>query len=106
MSDLLKDNQHFVRLHLEKNEITNVGAKELGEMLQFNTALVHIDICGNNIGPDGFESLFYGLTKNHSVFSLNLGSKDGLNRNRLGERGAAALQVYLSSTLSLQFLDI
>lgn len=60
-------------------------------MLSFNRSLIHLDVGSNGIGPEGFELLFVGLLHNFTLVSLDISSKDGLSRNRLGLKGAVRL---------------
>lgn len=53
-----------------------------------NSSIIHLDVSGNNISPDGFEVLFRSLISNCTLISLDVASKDGLNRNRIGLKGA------------------
>jgi hypothetical protein len=91
LASVLKENDHFARLYLDKNQIGDEGACALAEMLSFNRSLIHLDVGSNGIGPEGFELLFVGLLHNFTLVSLDISSKDGLSRNRLGLKGAVRL---------------
>lgn len=60
-------------------------------MIGVNTSLIHLDVGGNGIGPEGFELLFCSMLRSNTLVSVDISSKDGLNRNRLGLKGAAQL---------------
>lgn len=106
IANIFQKNDHFTRLILEKNCISNSGVALLGEALKINETLVHLDVSSNDIGPEGFAALFEALQENKSLVSLDIGSKAGLHRNRLGEKGAEYLEAYLRMNDFIQFLNL
>ena len=53
--------------------------------------MIHIDLSSNDIQAEGACHLFDALLENSSIISVDLGSKEGLNRNRIGEVGTKSL---------------
>lgn len=74
--------------------------------MKTNTTVVHLDLSSNDIGPDGCAKLFHSLIDNNTLVSLNIGSRDGLNRNKLGMLGIQQLGVFLKYSSTIQFLDL
>lgn len=49
LAGILKNNEHFARLDIRKNQIGNDGLKSLLKGLRCNHALVHLDIGSNDL---------------------------------------------------------
>lgn len=60
----------------------------------------------NNITSQGFMSLFDTLLGNNTLVSLNLSSKDTINKNKLGHNGAIALSHLLENNRMIQILNL
>ncbi|KAK3278367.1 hypothetical protein CYMTET_13690 [Cymbomonas tetramitiformis] len=72
------------------------GIEALADALAFNTSLNTLDLCGNNIGPEGAKALAVALTPNaEGVFNTSLNTLN-LRRNNIGPEGAKALAVALT----------
>ena len=50
--------------------------------------------------------LFESLLENYTIISLDVSSREGLYRNRLGEKGAQALEGFLRYSATLTFLSL
>ena len=74
--------------------------------MKYNFNIIHLDISSNNITPEGFTIFFQSLLSNQSLISLDISSKEGLNRNKLGKEGSAALQIFLSNNKIIQILNL
>jgi hypothetical protein len=71
------NNSLLRELHLIATEITDEGAGYLAEMLKTNSALLYVNLDGNNIGNRGIESLITTLIHyNRTLKRINL------NRNK------------------------
>lgn len=44
---MLKNNEHFCRINLSKNNIGDQGLKEIGKILIKNRNIVHLDVSSN-----------------------------------------------------------
>lgn len=67
---------------------------------------MHIDVSSNKVGPEGFSALFEALLENESLISIDISSKEGLNRNRLGDKGAQNLETYLRYSETIVILQL
>ena len=106
VAEILLRNQHFTKVHIGKNFISDSGAVLFAEILRFNNTIIELDISSNNITHVGAEAIFDALVKNQSLISLKIHSQEGLNRNRLDSRGAKPLAEVLRENQTLQFLNI
>lgn len=103
---ILAKNTHFVKLEFEKNGFSDLGCIILADALRTNQSIIHVNLCSNDIGPEGAQALFGCLLENTSIISLDLSSKEGLNRNRLGTQGVESLEWILQKNKTLQFLNL
>ena len=103
---ILARNTHFIKLEFEKNEFSDLGAIILADALRTNQTIIHVNLCSNDVGPEGAQALFGCLLENTSIISLDLSSKEGLNRNRLGTQGVESLEWILQKNKTLQFLNL
>ena len=88
-------NNHFASLRLARNSIGDEGIMELIELLKSNPNIIHVDISSNNITADGAFYLFNEILPIHSLVSLELSSKDGLNRNKISVKGCEPIETLL-----------
>ncbi len=103
---ILLQNKHLLRLQLAKNRLGDVGLGMLCQALKDLPSLVHLDLSSNNIGYVGSQMLFGVLQENSALISLNLSSRDGLYRNRLGDKSVEILEKVLRYNVTLQFLNL
>ena len=62
LSKILKRNTNFSQVDLSKNDFSNEGLRALADSLRdFNSTIVHLNIGGNHIGPEGTMYLFQAL---------------------------------------------
>jgi Ran GTPase-activating protein (RanGAP) involved in mRNA processing and transport len=99
VSKILKKNTLFARVDLSKNDFSNEGLKVLADTLRaHNSTVVHLDIGGNHIGPEGTMYLFQALQNHPSIVSLNLANNDCYkNKIKIGQKSAEALKALLSA---------
>ncbi len=88
------------RLLISANQISDEGAKALGQALSINSCLQVLDLERNQIYFEGAIALGQGLRVNNSLCQLNL------KRNELGDEGALALGRGLIVNTGLQVLDL
>lgn len=62
----LAKNKWLLFLGLEWNDITNEGARALGEVLTLNNTLRAIHLLGNHVDQEGLEAMIAGSTSNES----------------------------------------
>lgn len=103
---ILSKNTHFIKLDFEKNGFSDLGSIILADALRTSKSIIHVNLCSNNIGPEGAQALFGCLLENVSIISLDISSKEGLNRNRLGTQGVESLEWILQKNKILQFLNL
>lgn len=106
IAEIMMNNDHFTKIHIAKNFISDGGATAFAQLLQVNKNIVHLDISSNNLTYVGATEIFSALAENESLISLDISSHEGLNRNRLDARGAAALSWVLKQNKTLQFLNL
>jgi hypothetical protein len=82
-------------LKLARNAIGDEGVMELVELLKCNGNIIHVDISSNNITADGAFYLFNEILPIHSLVSLEMSSKDGLNRNKISVKGCEPIETLL-----------
>ena len=61
---LSNNNRTLIKLHLQSNSITAVGARYLAEMLKNNRAIRRLGLDYNNIGDQGIQALSHTLYSN------------------------------------------
>lgn len=74
--------------NLSNNQLSDIGAEYVSQLLTRSQLLVSLDLCGNDIGPRGCVALGSALKANHSLTSLSLSATAGIARNHAGPRGA------------------
>ena len=84
LSDLILTNRYSVlrRLMLNKNGISNTGAKYLAEMLKNNRTIEELWLSDNEIGNQGVESLVDALSNNNRTLKVLILSFNTFITNR------------------------
>lgn len=70
LCSLLVDNHHVRAIDLRSNDITDIGASLLGDLLRANFSLEVLHLDDNCIGVEGAEALFQALKANHALHTL------------------------------------
>ena len=96
--ELLKYDEEFIKLEFGKNNLMDEGVLVLSELLATNKNLIHLDISSNNITEKGVKYLTDVLVSNKTLVSLSLKSFEGLNRNKIGQKGCEHLKKLLTKT--------
>ena len=81
-------------LYLHGNRLGDDGARVLASALAVNHALTQIDLDGTGITASGVRALVAALSMNMHASLTNL----NLNRNVIGDKGAAAIAEWLTCT--------
>lgn len=76
----------------------------LMSVLENSLEIIHIDLSSNDITFRGAEYIFSTLLKQHSIISLDLSSKEGINRNRLSHEGMRLMEEVLKVNKLLEYL--
>lgn len=98
VASALATDERYVSLNLAGNPGLDDGASALAKMLRSNTTLTEVDLRSNCVGPAGAVALFAALAEaNRTLTSLDLSGMSGINRNRIGQRGAAAIAQMLAA---------
>jgi len=74
------------------------------EVLAENLNIIHLDLSSNDITHKGADIIFSTLLNQHSIISLDLSSKEGINRNRLSHEGMRLLERVLKENMLLEYL--
>ena len=106
IAGILEKDDHFTKVNLSKNFISDDGANAFARMIPMNKTIIHLNLSSNSISHVGIAELFEALAENQTLISLDLSSHEGLNRNRIGARGAAPLEWVLQKNKTLQFLSV
>ncbi len=72
ISNGLEQNKNLVELHLENNQITDVGARHLITALEKNDCIEKINLSGNKISADNLEKINVLLLRNQKFARLNI----------------------------------
>eukprot|EP00455_Lapot_gusevi_P040467 TRINITY_DN4579_c0_g1_i4.p2 TRINITY_DN4579_c0_g1~~TRINITY_DN4579_c0_g1_i4.p2 ORF type:complete len:238 (-),score=55.44 TRINITY_DN4579_c0_g1_i4:377-1090(-) len=70
LCSLLVDNRHINEIDLRNNDITDIGASLLGDLLRANFSIEALYLDDNCIGVEGAEDLYHALKANHTLAVL------------------------------------
>lgn len=91
---------------MARNNLGDEGLLVITELIRLNPSIVHLDVSSNSISPNGAYEFFTQLADIHSLISVDISSKDGLNRNKVSVRGCEPLEMLLKYNHPLQFLNL
>lgn len=96
LTNALRINKSLLRLVLDGNHITEVGAESLAACLKVNSSLFILSAKNNKIGNEGCKALASALLKNKTLQRLYI------DRNNISDAGAKDIlaMLKLNSTLS------
>jgi Ran GTPase-activating protein (RanGAP) involved in mRNA processing and transport len=103
---LLLQNREFLYLDFSLNQIGNEGGGVIGSFLEQNPPVIYLHLGSNSIEERGCVSLFQSLCVNHHLTTLDMGTIDGINRNRMSTQGCQALGSMLLSNQTLANLNL
>lgn len=72
MSRALEENDTLLSLYLENNNITSVGAREIGQILANKYKLSKINLNNNPLRDEGVSSIANGLLDNDTLRVITL----------------------------------
>jgi tetratricopeptide (TPR) repeat protein len=96
---VLKDNTTVTTLHLQQNQIGDIGSAAIGQGLASNKVLTYLNLQQNQIGDIGSAAIGQGLASNEKLTQLYL------QQNQIGEEAVATLKTAgarLGTNLQLQ----
>jgi hypothetical protein len=76
---------------LSKNKIGDDGINYLASTLTKVKHIISLDLTSINLSQNGILTLVDALKKNESVVDLNIGSYEGVNRNRVSGKALSGL---------------
>ena len=106
IGSILQTSQNFAFLCLGKNNLGDKGCVELLKSIYKNQNIVHIDFSSNELTCVGVKDLSEYFSRNEALISIDISSHKGLNRNRIGPKGAESMGKVLQSCSILQFLNL
>lgn len=106
LSNILSKSDKVARLILSRNNIGDLGIIKLMDGVKKNKSVVLLDISSCNLTYRGGNIVFSSLLENESIISLNISSKEGLNRNRLTPEGLEEIEKLLNVNKYLEFLNL
>ena len=106
LASILEQNEKIARLILFRNNFGDLGIENLMKGIQNNKTVVHLDISSCNLSAKGGNIVFNSLLENDCIVSLNICSKEGLNRNRLTSDGVLILEKLLKANRYLEFINL
>lgn len=89
--------------------MSNAGIKVIANCLKYsNTSMVHVNIGGNNIQPEGAQYFFKSLIDHPSLVSLDMANNDCFkNKLKIGAKGAESLcNMLKSKSCLISHLDL
>ena len=85
----------YRHLDLSCNKFGDYGAGALAWLLERDASLTSLDLRSIGLGGEGGELLFHALRNNRSLTAVDLSTEPGINRNKMGVRGAASFAAAL-----------
>jgi hypothetical protein len=82
LSFILTYSNKIAKLILSKNNLQDDGLSSLLDGLNQNLTLVHLDVSSNDISHRIGAKLFKIIERHCSLISLDISSREGINRNR------------------------
>ncbi|XP_071944428.1 leucine-rich repeat-containing protein 34-like isoform X2 [Antedon mediterranea] len=96
----LVNSTYVTSLDLRYNNISDEGAKHIGNLIKDTCGLKHLNIMCNDIGPDGAAYLCAGIQVNATLISFRL------NGNKIGNKGGMGFAEALQVNTALEDLDL
>jgi Ran GTPase-activating protein (RanGAP) involved in mRNA processing and transport len=103
---ILRENPQFLYLDFSMNQVGNKGADVIGFFLEQNPPAIYLNLASNAIDEMGCVYLFRSLCLNHHLTVLDMGTVDGVNRNRMNTQGCEALGSMLLCNQTLASLNL
>lgn len=106
IGSILQNSQNFSFVRLGKNNLGDKGCVELLKFIYKNLCITHIDFSSNELTCVGVKDMSEYFCRNEGLISIDISSHKGLNRNRIGPKGAESMGKVLQSCSILQFLNL
>jgi len=104
--EILNRHENISKVNLLKNRLENDGACLLADSLTKSTTIVSVSLKNNAIGRRGGHALIECLRYNQSLVEFDIGSLDGLHRNKAGPIAMESLSEILRFNKTLTFLNV
>ena len=89
--------ENIAQIDLNNNNLRDEGIKILSSAIKQLRSLVHLSVASNEITSKGCKNLCErGLIENENLVSLDIGSTNGLGRNRLTWIGGESISKLLA----------
>jgi Leucine-rich repeat (LRR) protein len=93
-------------ISLSGNNLGDAGCMAFADLILQSDRIIALDLSGNGIGEQGASTLFQGLSHNHTVFSVKMGSTSAVGRNSFGLTAIEDLRMMLEHNVVLAELDL
>ena len=103
---LLKNKNKYSRLILSKNNFGDKGIELLLTSINDNSNIVELNLSSNGLTQKEGNLIFEFLLNQNSIISLDLSSKDGVNKNRICADGVKNIEKVLKNNFFLEFMDL
>ena len=103
---LLKNKNKYSRLILSKNNFGDKGIELLLTSINDNSNIVELNLSSNGLTQKEGNLIFEFLLNQNSIISLDLSSKDGVNKNRICADGVKNIEKVLKNNFFLEFIDL
>jgi hypothetical protein len=80
---LTETGKNIVQIDLSKNTLGDRGIELLVPFLVKTKSLFKLQLCSNDVSAHGMSELFSALMKNESLVEIDIGTEDGIARNRM-----------------------
>ena len=98
--------QNFKILCFGGNNFGDKGALAFSELIKATKSVISLDLSSNSFTDVGFQIIFNAMSYNTSIVDLNVGSSNGITRNKIGPLGIKQLSILLSKNRILASLDL
>lgn len=106
IGSVLQTSNHFSFIRLGKNNLGDKGCVEIMKSIYKNLSISHVDFSSNELSCNGVKDMTEYFCRNESLISIDISSHKGLNRNRIGWKGAESIGKVLQTNKILQFLNL
>ena len=106
IGSVLQTSNNFSFLRLGKNNLGDKGCVEIMKCIYKNLSISHVDFSSNELSYVGVKDMTEFFCRNESLISIDISSHKGLNRNRIGWKGAESIGKVLQTSKILQFLNL
>ena len=87
--------QRISHLNLSHNHLRDQGAILVIQAVKHSKVIIYLNLVSNDIGPNGMQCFFDELVHNESLIEFDIGTDEGINRNRVSSRNYTAIKRYV-----------